>query len=250
MAKSLKETPGGIAPLPFLAPLTLNIFCARTSGMEAFVHKKLTMQGNLPWADNSLFLFFACLLPGRKDMPSPQLYYCVKSLRGWKYSKISILKKMFVKTILTSVWVRYCIFSCYDHLTMSETAFYFILLERGCKLYPQGQTKSPLFPLSRGNLSLHPGSCSSCDASEPLVRISHLWLWPPSPAFGTLRTCHKQRTILSHCHIDCHILSHIIIYCHTLSYCCILSHIVAIVKYPYFAPSHKNVSEKPLVSTL
>ena len=73
---------GGIAPLPFLAPLTLNIFCARTSGMEAFVHKKLTMQGNLPWADNSLFLFFACLLPGRKEIPSPQLYYCVQSLRG------------------------------------------------------------------------------------------------------------------------------------------------------------------------
>ena len=73
---------GGIAPLPFLAPLTLNIFCARTSGMEAFVHKKLTMQGNLPWADNSLFLFFACLLPGRKEIPSPQLCYCVKSLRG------------------------------------------------------------------------------------------------------------------------------------------------------------------------
>ena len=73
---------GGIAPLPFLAPLTLNIFCARTSGMEAFVHKKLTMQGNLPWADNSLFLFFACLLPGRRKIPSPELYYCVKSLRG------------------------------------------------------------------------------------------------------------------------------------------------------------------------
>ena len=99
LAMSLKETPGGIAPLPFLAPLTLNIFCGRTSGMEAFVHKKLTMQGNLPWADNSLFLFFACLLPGRKEIPSRQLYYCVKSLRGWKSFKILILRssKMFVK---------------------------------------------------------------------------------------------------------------------------------------------------------
>ena len=82
VAMALKETPGGIAPLPFLAPLTLNIFCARTSGMEAFVHKKLTMQANLPWADNSLFLFFACLLTGRKEIPSPQLYYCVESLKG------------------------------------------------------------------------------------------------------------------------------------------------------------------------
>ena len=164
---------------------------------------------------------------------------------------------MFVKTILTSVWVTYCIFSWYDHLTMSETAFDFILLERGFKLYPQGQTRSPLFPLSRGNLLLyparkrllypqgqtrsplfpvsrgnlllHPGSCSSCDASEPLVRISHLWLWPPSPAFGTLRTCHKQRTILSHCHIVtlivtyCRILLYIVIHCHIVAYCHTLS---------------------------
>ena len=163
---------------------------------------------------------------------------------------------MFVKTILTSVWVTYCIFSWYDHLTMSEIAFDFILLERGFKLYPQGQTRSPLFPLSRGNLllyparkrllypqgqtssplfppsrgnlPLHPGSCSSCDASEPLVRVSRLWLWPPSPAFGTLRTCHKQRTGSQYCHIvtHCHTMSHIVTYCHILSYIVILLHIV------------------------
>ena len=158
---------------------------------------------------------------------------------------------MFVKTVLTSVLSYILNLFMLWLLDMSGTAFDFTLLEWGCKPYPQGEIRSPLiFPVSQGNLSLlHPGSCSSCDASEPLVRISRLWLWPPSPAFGTLGTCHKQRTGSQYCHIVtyCHILLHIVIYCH----CCILPHIVAYCKiFVFYAFPYKRVRDATGFDTL
>ena len=172
---------------------------------------------------------------------------------------------MFVKTILTSVWVRYCNFSCYEQLTMLETAFYFILLERGCKLCPQGKSRHysvfleaifPVWNFSKSSFDLvarpfpYPASFILKDIQSLHYSLFLEAIFPSIPEVVQVVTllnlslesltcdCDRPVLLLEHfalvtnsaqyCHIVTlsHWLSHIVAYYYILWFIVILLHIV------------------------